>query len=148
MTNGQISMPAGAVNTSSTTLPVLQVSAGSKMSTSASVSAAVRCSTPRGTTHNSPGPSVTRFAVAELDGHVPAPDEEKLVFLVVMVPREHARELDQLEFLAVELRDDLGPPVFVDAGKLFGEGSLVHMDRSDSAARDSEQTITQDYAKG
>src|SRR6266498_4442078 len=52
--------PPGAVKVWSTMLPVLRVCAGSNTRTSASVSAIVRCSTPRGTTQNSPGCKVTR----------------------------------------------------------------------------------------
>src|SRR5207248_4862361 len=56
---GQILAPSGAVKASSTRFPVLRVAAGSKTTTSARSSAAVRCSTPRGTTTPSPGPSPT-----------------------------------------------------------------------------------------
>src|SRR5439155_5288277 len=51
---GHIPTPLGAVKVSATILPVLRVCAGSKIRTSASASAIVRCSTPRGTTQNSP----------------------------------------------------------------------------------------------
>src|SRR5438552_3156333 len=51
--HSHITTPFGAVNFSSTTFPVLRVAAGSNIRTSASVSAIVRCSTPRGTTQNS-----------------------------------------------------------------------------------------------
>lgn len=57
-----ITTPFGAVNFSSTILPVLRVSAGSKTRTSASSSAIVRCSTPRGTTHNSPASKITLWS--------------------------------------------------------------------------------------
>src|SRR5712671_3202656 len=55
----QILAPMGAVNVSSITFPVFKTPAGSNTITSASSSAAVRCSTPRGTTTNSPGPNST-----------------------------------------------------------------------------------------
>ena len=122
----QIFTPLGAVKTSSTTLPVLRTAHGSKMMISASSAAAVRCSTPRGTTHRLAGSEVDD-AVPELDAEAAAPDEEQLVLVVMVMPGEVALDLDELELLAVHLGHHLRPPKFGEARELLGDVDWVHV---------------------
>src|SRR5688500_3325932 len=49
-------------------------------------------------------------AVAKLNRHLTAPDQEHLILLFVMVPRKDALELHKLQFLAIHLRHDLRSP--------------------------------------
>ena len=49
--------------------------------------------------------------VAEFDNHLAAPNQKQLVLVLVLVPRKDAGELDELQFLAVQLGNDLGPPM-------------------------------------
>ena len=53
--------------------------------------------------------------VAKLDSHLASPNEEELVLVLVMMPGKHPGYLHELQFLAVQFGDDLGPPVLVDA---------------------------------
>jgi hypothetical protein len=64
--------------------------------------------------------------VAELEPHLPAPDKEHLIGVLVAVPRELAEEFDELYFLAVESGDDLGPPVLMNLAEFFVEGRGWH----------------------
>jgi len=73
-----------------------------------------------------------RTMVAKLDNHPAAPNEKELVLVFVMMPREDAGELDELQFLAVQLGHDLGPPMLVKERELFGEGSFVHGVRAET----------------
>jgi hypothetical protein len=52
--------------------------------------------------------------LAKLDLHPPTPDKKHLILVLVMVPWEHPAELRELDLLAVELGNDLVPPMFVD----------------------------------
>ena len=51
--------------------------------------------------------------LAKLDLHPPTPDKKHLTLVLVMVPWEHPAELRELDLLAVELSNDLVPPMFV-----------------------------------
>ena len=104
----QILAPMGAVNVSSMTFPVFRTPAGSNTITSASSSAAVRCSTPRGTTTNSPGPSSTFLS---RNSKAALPDQKQFVYVIVVVPRESPLHFDQLDLLAVQLGHNLGLPL-------------------------------------
>src|SRR5881396_3646729 len=53
-------------------------------------------------------------AVAELDSHPTAPDQEELILTFVMVPGKDTGELHQFHFLAVQLRNDLRSPMLVN----------------------------------
>src|SRR6266699_6069564 len=57
--------------------------------------------------------------VAEFDAEIASPYQEELVLAVVMVPRKRARDLDELDLLAIERRDDLGAPMLGEARELF-----------------------------
>ena len=113
-------IPVGAVNCASTTLPVLTVPDGSNSKISATSSALVRCSTPRGTTTHSPGPDLDDV-VAEFDAKPTLPDEEELVFLLVPMPRKHPLDLDELDLLPIHRGDHLGPPLLVKKAELLIE---------------------------
>jgi hypothetical protein len=65
-------------------------------------------------------------AVAKLDSHFAAPDEEHLVFVVVMVPGELALELYEFHFLSIEFGNDFRPPMLGYERKLFVEGGSEH----------------------
>ncbi len=47
--------------------------------------------------------------------------------MIVVVPRENAGELDELDFLAIQLGDDFGPPMFVNERKFFLERGFIHV---------------------
>jgi hypothetical protein len=64
--------------------------------------------------------------LAEFDLHPPTPDKKHLILVFVMVPWEHPAELRELYLLAVELSNDLGPPMFVDQRKFFSERLRCH----------------------
>ena len=72
--------------------------------------------------------SCTEFdhMLAKLDLHPPTPDKKHLILVLVMVPWEHPAELRELELLAVELGNDLVPPMFVDQRKFFSERLRCH----------------------
>ena len=59
--------------------------------------------------------------VTEFDLHPTTPDEKHLILVLVMVPWEYPAELRELYLLAVKFGNDLGPPMFVDQRKFFGE---------------------------
>jgi hypothetical protein len=88
----------------------LIVPAGSKHKINASWSAQVRCSTPRGTTTHSGLQAYD--AILKLDAEPAAPDHEKLILLLVIVPREFALNFHKLDLLAVQSRDGLRTPMF------------------------------------
>ena len=117
--------PSGAVKSDSAALPVFRVAVGSKSRTSASSSAAVRCSKPRGTTRNSPSFSSTTRS-QKFDPHPAAPNEEQFVLRVVMVPRKCPLEFYKLYFLTVQFPDDFGPPMFCKGTELFREVHFFH----------------------
>ena|SRR5205809_4174918 len=60
-------------------------------------------------------------AVAKLNCHLAAPDQEHFILMFMLVPRKDSDELDELDFLAVQLGNDLWSPMFVDQGKLLVE---------------------------
>jgi hypothetical protein len=64
--------------------------------------------------------------VPELDPEPAAPDEEQLVLGVLMVPRENALHLDQLDLLPVQLRHYLGAPMLGEAGEGLTELHGLH----------------------
>ena len=53
-------------------------------------------------------------------------DQEHLVGVIVLVPDELARDLDQLDLIAVELADHLGAPMIGEASELLGQIDLIH----------------------
>ena len=64
--------------------------------------------------------------VAELHVEPPLDDQEKFVFLLVVVPLEGAAELDQLDLLAIEFPNDLGLPMIAEKSELFFQVDLLH----------------------
>ena len=64
--------------------------------------------------------------VAKFNGHLAAPDEEKLIFVFVVMPGEDAAKLDELEFLAIQRGNDFRTPMLVDGGELFIERTFCH----------------------
>ena len=52
--------------------------------------------------------------MSEFQPHLPSPHQEHLVFLLVMVPRKLALELDEFDLLAVQFGDYLGSLVLSD----------------------------------
>ena len=65
-------------------------------------------------------------AVAKLDNHLAAPNEEKLVLLFVLMPREDAGDLYEFQLLPVQFSNHFGPPMLVDKREFFGERELIH----------------------
>src|SRR5207253_1089698 len=61
------------------------------------------------------------IAGAQAHGDSAFDHQEQLVFVLMMMPHELALELDQLDVGIVQLAGDFWLPVFVEAGKLFGE---------------------------
>ena len=113
-----IIVPLGAVKVLSTILPVLRVCAGSNTRTCASSSAIVRCSTPGGTTQNSPACKFTRWS----DHARPGTSRPH----VRVDARKNSGEFHKLEFLAVQLGNDLRSPMFMDQTKFFLQGGFDH----------------------
>ena len=75
------------------------------------------------------------YPVAKFDPHPAAPNEEQFVFRVVMVPRKCSLEFYKLHFLAIQFRDDLGPPMLPKGRELFREVHFFHRrNRSTSPA--------------
>ncbi len=52
--------------------------------------------------------------VAVLDAHLSAPDKKELFDVVMVMPGKFAQDLDEFQLLAIERRNDLGPPVFAN----------------------------------
>jgi hypothetical protein len=67
--------------------------------------------------------------VAELDDHLAAPYQKKLVLVLMVMPRENAGKLYEFEFLAVQLGHHLGTPVLLDERELFGERGFHYVMR-------------------
>ena len=63
---------------------------------------------------------------AKLDDHLTAPDEEKLIFIFVVVPGKDATKFDELELLAVQRGHDFRPPMLLDGREFFVEGGFDH----------------------
>ena len=59
--------------------------------------------------------------VAEFHGEAAAVDEEKLIFVFMMVPVESAFEFGEFYLLPVEIGGDAWGPVVGEAGEGFGE---------------------------
>lgn len=68
--------------------------------------------------HNNELPRVDRdVAVAELHNHRALANQEKLVFVIMMVPVEFSSELDELDMHAVHFARDLRAPVVTEFSK-------------------------------
>jgi hypothetical protein len=52
--------------------------------------------------------------VPEFDAKPPLANQEELVFVLMVVPGKLAQYLDDLDFLAIQPRDDLGPPMLAE----------------------------------
>src|SRR3972149_1071967 len=63
---------------------------------------------------------------AELDAEAPAPREEELVSVVMVVPDEFALEFDEFDFLAVHLCYDFRPPMFRNIREFLRDANLIH----------------------
>jgi hypothetical protein len=59
--------------------------------------------------------------VSEFDTKNPLVNQEELVFIPMVVPGKLAQYLDDLDFLAIQPRDDLGPPMFAEQAEFFGQ---------------------------
>ena len=57
--------------------------------------------------------------VAKLNRHLTPPHQKQLIFVLVMMPRKNAGELDQLELLPIQLGYDLRLPMLVNHRELF-----------------------------
>jgi hypothetical protein len=49
--------------------------------------------------------------VSEFDAKSPLASQEELVLVLMVVPGKLAQYLDDLDFLAIQPRDNLGPPM-------------------------------------
>ena len=101
-----------------TTLPVFNVEAGSNSRNQHSSSATGLCSTPRGTTMNSPS-STHSWTVAELHPEAAFHDQEQFVFIVMMMEHEFTFQLIELHMLSVELGSNVGLPVSQRFSRIF-----------------------------
>src|SRR5713226_10555254 len=61
-------------------------------------------------------------------------NQEKLVFVIVVVPNERPLKFDELDLLAVQLAHDLGTPVLPERTKLINKIDLFH---DNAAERDA-----------
>ena len=104
-------------------VPVFTVPAGSNSINDTSASAFGQCSTPRGTTRNSPSPIRTVLS-RNCMSKAPCQHQEHLVLGLVRVPDELALELHQLDVLAVQLADDLRLEVIREPRQLVGDVDL------------------------
>ena len=55
------------------------------------------------------------------------PNQEKLVFIIVLMPGKDAGQFHQVQFLAIQLRYDLWSPVFPNELELLGQKDLFHV---------------------
>ena len=53
-------------------------------------------------------------AIAELDYNLAAPDKEKFILMLVVMPRKDSRESGEFQFLAIQLGNHLRTPMLVD----------------------------------
>ena len=67
-------------------------------------------------------------AVAKLYSKTALYRHEKLIFLLMMMPRKIALELNELHLLPVQLTNDLRPPVFGDQRKFSARLILFMID--------------------
>src|ERR1700751_5784535 len=65
-------------------------------------------------------------AISEFDAEDALPHHEELVFALMLVPREFALDLDELDLLAIERGDCLWPPMLVKQREFFVEADLLH----------------------
>jgi sulfur dioxygenase len=65
--------------------------------------------------------------VCKLDPELAAPHHEKLVFILVMVPREFALHFHEFDLLTVQGCNGLGPPMLVKQREFFVEADSVHV---------------------
>ena len=72
------------------------------------------------------GPEYDRMA-AKLNGELTAPNEEKLVLILVVMPGESSLDLHNLDFLPIELGDGFGAPMLVEQREFLVEIDLVHV---------------------
>jgi hypothetical protein len=63
--------------------------------------------------------SQSNHVVSKLDAKIPLPDQEQFIFLIVVMPGKLALHFDDFDFLAIQSRDDFGPPMFAEQGKLL-----------------------------
>jgi hypothetical protein len=66
------------------------------------------------------------MTIAEFHAESTFNHEEKLIFLVMVVPEEFALEFNELDKLTIELSDDPGTPGIFEDGNLFAEIYLIH----------------------
>src|SRR5216683_4329499 len=76
-------------------------------------------------------------AVAEFDAKPALPDHEELVRASMVMPRELAANLDDLDLLAVDRGDGLGSPLLAEERKFLGKVDLVRHARAGFLARKS-----------
>jgi hypothetical protein len=116
----------GAVNLSSMTFPVLRTPAGSStMNFGLFVDTAGHDDELARSQLDNPVP--------ELDAKAATPNRKHLVDVIMVVPRKCSLHPDQLDLLAVQLGDDLGPPPLREASKLFGDVDAFYPLRALSA---------------
>jgi len=80
----------------------------------------------RGTSTHSAGLK-RHYAIPKFHPERTLPHHEELVLVGMMVPGEFALDLDELDLLAIERGDGLGPPVLVEQGKFLVERDFFHI---------------------
>jgi hypothetical protein len=57
--------------------------------------------------------------VSKLDAKISLPDKKQFIFLFVVMPGKFTSHFDDLDFLAIQGRDDFGPPMLGEQGEFL-----------------------------
>ncbi len=112
----------GAVNVGWTMFPVLRVAAGSEIKTCASQSSSAVLDATRHYAQFA-GPE-NDSTVAELNDHFAAPNEEKFVFMFVVVPWKHSRKISPVSISGHSTRQGPSDASLTGLPRTFRQGML------------------------